>query len=226
MLGGRCDGGEEMDDGGKGKGGGRCRGRCDGEGLLLCAEKLLYLRTMEKKVVPNEEFFANVIQMLSAGKKVTIPVKGFSMLPFIRGGRDQVVLGRMDRGPEKGDVVLFHMGSKYILHRVIRVDGPMVTTRGDGVPSATETFPASDVDAVVLKVLRAKKAKAASGTETSPGPVVARADMDDEAIRFVETEPYQKEKVAVWDALMPLRRYILAVYRRLPWNRTWVKENV
>ena len=42
--------------------------------------------------IPNEPFFADVVSILDEGKQVTIPVKGFSMLPFIRGQRDLVVL--------------------------------------------------------------------------------------------------------------------------------------
>ena len=47
---------------------------------------------MDKLTINNDEFFASVRQMLSAGHDVTIPVKGYSMLPFIRGGKDLVVL--------------------------------------------------------------------------------------------------------------------------------------
>ena len=47
---------------------------------------------MEKMTVNNEAFFGNVITLLRKGKKVTIPVKGTSMLPFIVGEVDLVVL--------------------------------------------------------------------------------------------------------------------------------------
>ena len=47
---------------------------------------------MEKMVIDNDAFFADVLTVLDQGKRVTIPVKGYSMLPFIRGGKDLVVL--------------------------------------------------------------------------------------------------------------------------------------
>lgn len=47
---------------------------------------------MEKMTVNNEAYFGNVITLLRKGKKVTIPVKGTSMLPFIVGEVDLVVL--------------------------------------------------------------------------------------------------------------------------------------
>ena len=43
-------------------------------------------------IVNNDAFFASVIDLLREGKRVTIPVKGTSMLPFIVAERDLVVL--------------------------------------------------------------------------------------------------------------------------------------
>lgn len=47
---------------------------------------------MEKLIVSNDTFFEEVIALLREGKKVTVPAKGESMLPFIVGGVDSVVL--------------------------------------------------------------------------------------------------------------------------------------
>lgn len=47
---------------------------------------------MEKLIVSNDTFFEEVIVLLREGKKVTVPAKGESMLPFIVGGVDSVVL--------------------------------------------------------------------------------------------------------------------------------------
>ena len=52
---------------------------------------------MEKMVVDNDLFFSDVLQVLEQGRRVTIPVKGFSMLPFIRGTKDLVVLEKAGR---------------------------------------------------------------------------------------------------------------------------------
>ena len=46
----------------------------------------------EMMIVNNDAFFASVIDLLREGKRVTIPVKGTSMLPFIVAERDLVVL--------------------------------------------------------------------------------------------------------------------------------------
>lgn len=39
---------------------------------------------MDKFVIENDLFFNNVTGLLKEGHTVTIPVKGWSMLPFIR----------------------------------------------------------------------------------------------------------------------------------------------
>lgn len=41
---------------------------------------------MEKLIVSNDTLFEEVIALLREGKKVTVPAKGESMLPFIVGG--------------------------------------------------------------------------------------------------------------------------------------------
>lgn len=78
---------------------------------------------MEKVVISNDIFFAEVLRVLREGKNVTIPVKGVSMLPFIRGDRDSVELEPLaDARPlAVGDIVLFRVAGRYILHRIIQL---------------------------------------------------------------------------------------------------------
>ena len=35
--------------------------------------------------------------------------------------------------------------------------------------------------------------------------------------------PGELRKVHLWQRIRPLRRYLLFVYRHLPWNRRWIK---
>ena len=69
---------------------------------------------MRKLVIDNDELFGRVVELLQEGREVTIPSKGFSMLPFIRGERDLVVLERADE-IKPGDIVLFRLDGRYIL---------------------------------------------------------------------------------------------------------------
>ena len=97
---------------------------------------------MEKMIIDNDTFFADVLQVLDQGKRVTIPVKGFSMLPFIRGGKDLVVLEKADGNLRADDIVLFHLGpragGRYVMHRILSIDGEAVDIMGDGVPKYHE----------------------------------------------------------------------------------------
>ena len=81
----------------------------------------------------DNEIIEEAIRLAREGVRVTFPVKGQSMLPFIIGGKESVIL----RGPgglvDVGDVVLAWVdGNRYVVHRIIRIDGKHVTLMGDG----------------------------------------------------------------------------------------------
>ena len=162
---------------------------------------------MEKMIIDNDTFFADVLGVLDQGKRVTIPVKGFSMLPFIRGGKDLVVLEKADRDLLKADdIVLFHVGTqdggRYVMHRILAVDGDKVDIMGDGVPYNHEHVLRNQILAKAVEILRGGKRS---------------------------VDPYsrcQLRLVHFWQWLRPVRRYILFIYRHLPWNRGWLKENI
>lgn len=56
---------------------------------------------------------------------------GVSMRPLFKTHRDMVVLRPVDRQIRKYDVVLYRVGEKYILHRVIGFKGDSLIIRGD-----------------------------------------------------------------------------------------------
>ena len=57
---------------------------------------------------PNEQFFALVEKELEEGKTVKIRLKGNSMFPLLRSGRDSVILEKSPADSLKPmDVVLF-----------------------------------------------------------------------------------------------------------------------
>ena len=106
------------------------------------------------------------------------------MLPFIRGGVDRVVL-RREPDVAVGDIVLVRIGERYILHRIIALDGDALTLMGDGNIAGTERCTRADVIGTVSEIIRP------SGRRRKPGQG-----------RF-------------WRFLKPIRRYLLGVYRRL-----------
>ena len=161
---------------------------------------------MEKMVIDNDTFFTDVLQVLRQGKRVTIPVKGFSMLPFIRGGKDLVVLEHAGDVLKADDIVLFHIGpedgGRYVMHRILSIDGDAVDIMGDGVPYNHEHVQRNQILAKAVEIVRNGK--------RSVDPYA----------------PGQLRLVRFWQLLRPVRRYILFIYRHLPWNRSWIKENV
>ncbi len=139
---------------------------------------------MDKRTVANEILLEEAAALMLEGREVTFTPLGNSMLPFIRGGKDAVRL-RKNPSVAIGDVILVRLPGRYVLHRLIHMDGDRLTLMGDGNIAGTETCTTGDVLGTVTAILR-------DGKEIIPGDG-----------RF-------------WRRLLPIRRYILAIYRRLP----------
>ena len=87
---------------------------------------------MTKKVLPNEMVLEEACRLLEEGREVVITPLGNSMLPFIRGGKDEVTLKVMPH-IEVGDIVLARLpGPSYVLHRVVDRNRSLLTLMGDG----------------------------------------------------------------------------------------------
>lgn len=142
------------------------------------------------KVLPNNDILGDVIKLVNEGQRVTLPVNGYSMLPFIIGGKESVELVK----PEKaavGDVVLAWInGCRFVVHRIIRIEGNQVQLMGDGNLTAEEYCTISDVKA------RAEYVITPHGKR-----------------RYLYT-PQRLRFSRLWSKLLPVRRWILAIYRR------------
>ena len=125
------------------------------------------------------------------GVSVTLPVNGNSMLPFIIGGRESVILKRAGL-VDVGDVVLAWVeGCRYVVHRIIRIDGEHITLMGDGNIVGTEHCTVGDIKAIVTHVVDANG-----------------------KIHDINNK-WRRRAAKVWFWIRPIRRYILAIYRRL-----------
>jgi len=154
----------------------------------------------------NAEFLPVVCQLVSEGKEVLIRAKGNSMRPFVESGRDVAVLARTDSW-HCGDVVLAETAKgHYVLHRIDRlftaegkalrstsasVSGVNVQLRGDGNPWGVEHCKVEDLHALCVAFVR-------KGRE----------------VRLKESR-FWKIYSRVWPALLPIRRWLLALYRLL-----------
>ena len=139
---------------------------------------------MDKRSIPNEILLEEVAAVLREGREAVITPTGNSMLPFIRGGVDRVVLTLRDK-LAVGDIVLARFNGRYLLHRIIALDGDAVTLMGDGNLKGRERGRAADVIGTVTAIIKP------DGRRRGPG------------------------KGCLWRLLLPIRRYLLAIYRRL-----------
>lgn len=92
------------------------------------------------------------LDALKDGKVIALVPQGISMLPFIKGGVDQVYLLKKDR-VAVGDIVLVEYHGKHILHRVYAVDGEKITLMGDGNLEGTEQVAADEVLGTVVDIV-------------------------------------------------------------------------
>ena len=132
------------------------------------------------------------VRLVRDGVSVTFPVKGRSMLPFIFGGRESVILQKPEN-LKRCHVVLAQVGpDTYVVHRIIRIDpdNGLITLMGDGNIRGTESCMQSDVLARATHVVDEQGRRR---------PLESRAQM---------------AKARIWFWLRPVRRYILAVLRR------------
>lgn len=145
-----------------------------------------------KITVPNALMLGEVDNLLREGHSVVIMTKGCSMLPFIHGDRDSVELVRTE-SLKAGDIALAQVSKgRYVLHRVIAVEGNAVTLKGDGNLDSTESCTLDDVCGIVRTILRPGDRKTDCGTGW---------------FGFISR---------TWRS-MPrfFRRYFLAIYRRI-----------
>lgn len=123
------------------------------------------------------------LDALKDGKVIALVPQGISMLPFIKGGVDQVYLLKKDR-VAVGDIVLVEYHGKHILHRVYAIDGEKMTLMGDGNLEGTEQVAADEVLGTVVEIVH-------DGRHLKP------------------------KKAWLWRHLLPMRRYLLKIHRKL-----------
>ena len=107
------------------------------------------------KQIPNSLFFAWAEAEIAEGRSVRFRLKGLSMSPLIRNGKDEVVLRPCSKDELRPmDVVLFRYGGRHLLHRIISRDGDSLVLMGDGSFVAKERCTVDDVAGKVQAVVR------------------------------------------------------------------------
>ena len=155
--------------------------------------------------IPNHILIPDVKQKIDTLGSATNRVHGFSMRIFLENGRDKVTLSRPNPSAlKRGDVVLAEVTPKvYVLHRIIHREGDNLTLMGDGNVAGTESCTIHDVIGTATAFYR----KGRSVPDSAEGK---------------KWKIYSK----IWLALTPVRRWILAFYRRI-WLKIFpVKTNI
>ena len=142
-------------------------------------------------MVTDHVIIEEASRLVRDGVCVTLPVNGQSMLPFIIGGKESVILQKPEN-LKVGHVVLAWVdGNHFVVHRIKAIDGTNVTLTGDGNLGGLEHCQLSDVRALVTHVVDTKGRKHDLYTK------------------------WRMRGLNIWNKLFPLRRYILGVYRRI-----------
>lgn len=161
----------------------------------------LSTRKPQTKEIPNEIIIPQVKAFLDEGRTVTLAVKGKSMRPFLEGGRDAVVIAPVRAPLAVGDVILAEVSpQKYMLHRIIALEGDMVTMQGDGNLEQTETFERQHVIGLIIGFQRKGRTKI-------------------DLVTGRKWRLYSK----VWRWLTPFRRILLGLHRHI-WLRYFAHD--
>ena len=141
----------------------------------------------------NAVLLPEVVRLLEEGHTVTLPLRGYSMRPFLENGRDKALL-RKPVCINVGDAVLAEIAPKhFVLHRIVSIKGDHVTLRGDG-NLGVEHCRLGDVKATAVGFYRK-----------------GREQLDSTDGRKWRIYSW------VWTRLLPLRRYLLfAMHPHVP----------
>ena len=118
--------------------------------------KYISPKTADKAVFVNTaEFMPIVEDRLRAGHSVVIAVRGKSMRPLLREGRDSVVLSPIVGEVKKFDILMYKRADgSYTIHRVVGVSNNGFTIVGDNQFVYENDVPKSSVIAVVSAIKR------------------------------------------------------------------------
>jgi len=96
-------------------------------------------------IFPCREFMPVIRSALARGQRVRMTVNGHSMAPFIHAG-DLVEIEPIRALPRRGDVVLLRCSEeRYVVHRVMRMEGDAIFLCGDAQRHCEGPFTQRDV---------------------------------------------------------------------------------
>lgn len=155
-------------------------------------------------MISDNRIIEEAIRMVQEGASVTFPVRGRSMLPFIVGERDRLILQKPEHICVGQIVLAFTDGAdglcaenrtnQYVIHRIVAMEGERVTLMGDGNLAAREFCSLNGIKAVATHVVRCRRKKKKTQSLNSV---------------------FFKFSGKLWVLLCPIRKWLLAIYRIL-----------
>ena len=139
----------------------------------------------------NAEFIPLVVSYLTQGRTAILPLKGYSMRPFLESERDSALLAAPHEPVLYEPVLALLPDGRWVLHRIVSIDGDNITLLGDGnlIP---EHCKVSDIKASIVGFYRK-----------------GRTTLD--SIQGRKWKAYS----FCWTRLRPIRRYLLYIYRKI-----------
>ena len=147
--------------------------------------------------LPNHLLLGAVKDAIREGHTATIMVKGWSMRPFLEHQRDKVLLDS-PTGATLYDAVLAEIApNTFVLHRIIDIkphpsntELDEITLMGDGNIQGTEHCLRKNLCGIVTHYIRPNR--------TIPA-----------------NEPQLIRRIKRWNKLLPIRRYLLLIYKAI-----------
>ena len=137
-----------------------------------------------------DEMMPLVRERIAAGGNATIPVRGVSMRPMLKEGRDSVILSPIRVPLKAQDIVLYQReNGSYILHRIVAAS-ETYTCIGDAQFVFEKGIAPSQMIAVVSAVRRGERIL----------PI---------------THPMYRLYAWLWSASRPMRRFFIRAVRKL-----------
>ena len=112
---------------------------------------------MERLEKSMETLVEIIREPLENGKEVALTIRGNSMWPLLRSGRDKIFLKKLDFY-KKYDIILYRRNSGcYVLHRIVGKKNGAFILAGDGEYKTEYPIYAEQIIAGAVRVIRKKR---------------------------------------------------------------------
>ena len=133
----------------------------------------------------------NFEELLKRDGSFLYTFRGVSMKPLLHQGKDVVIISSIERPIKKLDIVLYKVGERYVLHRVLKIKKDHYVIRGDNTYSE-EFIPKDKVFGILTSYYKNDKLIFDALIKISdPAYVEIHIDTDEE----VEFDLHQNDEV-------------------------------